>query len=87
MGTKLVFILSWKFLLKSKMFLEILLVSGMRLWNMLPMSLKSCLSSSSVFRSGLKTYLLLNYDNLCHHGKFAAGFELLFQHLVSFLPS
>ena len=52
---------------------------------MLLMSLKSCLPSSSVFRSGLK-HLLFNYDNFVIMEESAAGFELMFQHLVSFLP-
>ena len=37
--------------------------TGARLWNMIPVSLRSS-PSSSVFRSGLKTYLLSNYDML-----------------------
>ena len=37
--------------------------TGARLWNMIPVSLRSS-PSSSVFRSELKTYLLSNYDML-----------------------
>ena len=37
--------------------------TGARLWNMIPLSMRSS-PSSSVFRSELKTYLLSNYDML-----------------------